>query len=32
VDAIGLLSAANPWLYRVQGNELHRGIEFAQAA
>ena len=32
VDAIGLLSAANPRLYRVQGNELHRGIEFAQAA
>lgn len=31
-DAIGLLAAANSRLYRVQGNELHRGIDFAQAA
>ena len=31
-DAVGLVAAANPGLYRAQGNELHRGIDLAAAA
>ncbi len=31
-EAIGLLSGANAALFRVQGNELHRGPALAQAA
>ena len=31
-DALGLLQCANAALYRVQGNELYRGTEIAEAA
>ncbi|MBV8972509.1 MAG: cysteine hydrolase [Sphingomonadaceae bacterium] len=31
-DAVALLAAANPALHRVQGNELHRGTDLAEAA
>ena len=31
-QAIGLVAAANTALHRVQGNELHRGTDLAQAA